>query len=435
MVRFVVTTIYNIAVLIVVVTTRHRRVWTLQEAIFAERILLCFGTRQLLFSGRRLPTKKLGAYKHLQPFVRALRARLIPVERYLLDRSIAKMVWLLQGAEATDPRDFVYAILGLIRSQEAAVIKIDYNLPCHILFSTATFASLKCSGTYETLRLALIDNRRTDSLPTWSLDFANIQFPDWVRWDGRFEFSRRHPYHCAQRFQFLTSGVSLDASQTHLSIAGVTCDTIARVVVAKLDRPKLGYFFSFVEKAAALAKATLRKSKRKKPKRPCAAYLLYELHEILTEHWSVRDKCSTVDKTYESISTQMHAYYADPADFLRLWNKLMYVEYVGDYGLEALHVDNPEIESYVHYARLVAGDGMSVALFVTHTGLMGLAPPSVTEGDALVLIPSKSPFMLLRRRGDRYAFRGLPWVHGFMNDAFWYTFTGEGLQEEKFVLE
>jgi hypothetical protein len=101
----------------------------------------------------------------------------------------------------------------------------------------------------------------------------------------------------------------------------------------------------------------------------------------------------------------------------------------GTFETEAASLD------FAKYATEVA---LGQALFVTKTGVLGIAPATLTNGDILVVVRSRWPFIILRPTGQCFKFRGLAYVHSFMLRAFWDHYPDRGFeefQEETFVLE
>lgn len=78
---------------------------------------------------------------------------------------------------ATDPRDIIYGLLGLVETWEPDQRRIepDYSLPCSTLYTRATLALLEY-GFVRAIRLAASAKSRED-LPSWVPDFSQRDAP------------------------------------------------------------------------------------------------------------------------------------------------------------------------------------------------------------------------------------------------------------------
>jgi hypothetical protein len=71
--------------------------------------------------------------------------------------------------------------------------------------------------------------------------------------------------------------------------------------------------------------------------------------------------------------------------------------------------------------------------FITREGRMGLGPPTLNEGDAVVILEGGGMPFILRKKGNRYQLIGCAYVHGVMKGE---AFTaGLGLKREYFTLK
>lgn len=89
---------------------------------------------------------------------------------------------------ATDPRDKVYAGLGLVSDQRVEPIRPDYGLSVSAVYQTATCNILKAEDCFKILYHLDTEERRSD-LPSWCLDFSTSQ------WRHFFKQHIWYPYH------------------------------------------------------------------------------------------------------------------------------------------------------------------------------------------------------------------------------------------------
>jgi hypothetical protein len=74
--------------------------------------------------------------------------------------------------KCADPRDHIYAILGLVRQDAAAKIPIDYSLPTAQVFEQFVISMIESS---QRLRMSLCNmGARTLQLPSWVPDFSCV---------------------------------------------------------------------------------------------------------------------------------------------------------------------------------------------------------------------------------------------------------------------
>jgi hypothetical protein len=85
------------------------------------------------------------------------------------------MYVLNHGRSATDPRDKVYGLLGLVNPDEADRIQPDYTIDCSQVFAKATFESMRSQGNWNPLGCVLFTEARIEDLPSWAVDFNHTQ--------------------------------------------------------------------------------------------------------------------------------------------------------------------------------------------------------------------------------------------------------------------
>jgi hypothetical protein len=99
------------------------------------------------------------------------------------------------GLEATDPRDKVFALLGLLEHSAQAEFNIDYSRSVEYTYAEATTKIIRQSGSLEVFLLAGTPRARDLLLPSWSPDWracnrqsqlerlwlrASTCYPDWA---------------------------------------------------------------------------------------------------------------------------------------------------------------------------------------------------------------------------------------------------------------
>lgn len=146
------------------------RVWVLQELVSARNAVVCIGTSRApwgAFLGgvndkiRDIPLEV--RHQTLKDRSSLAQRRLDDVKRQhgtgsqaiictkcgtLLDTHSPNLLELIEATcicYATDPRDKIFALLGLVRSPHPQGVSIDYNIPSHVVFA---YTTLHLLGTY-----------------------------------------------------------------------------------------------------------------------------------------------------------------------------------------------------------------------------------------------------------------------------------------------
>lgn len=125
------------------------RMWVMQELLLARHALLCVGRD-------RVPWPKT-AFTFLRPEFGL--ANLSRIQRLMLKRSgtlsILQMFMLLQDCACTDPRDRIFAILGLVDPLDAASNFADYSLSLQEVQTRLVMTSVENYGKLYVLSCAV----------------------------------------------------------------------------------------------------------------------------------------------------------------------------------------------------------------------------------------------------------------------------------------
>lgn len=143
----------------------------------------------------------------------------------LLDATLGGLLIRHRIKRATDPRDKVYSLLGLVSSEKQSRIPVDYDLDTASVFkNVAAFIAtgehdLRFLAENKVPRVHLSDLDKSFSLPSWVPNWANIHEGDMVRLD------RSAPWNSA-------SGASVPEAYVHncdiLCVKGVRIGTITK---------------------------------------------------------------------------------------------------------------------------------------------------------------------------------------------------------------
>ena len=226
----------------------YMRAWVVQEFILARKVYMCYGRHRTLYTKSWLnevasppevyngdiwnfrPRRwKPPKWKHTIDLTKHLQRRFEQLRTFreyqplteLADPSARPPLGILEAAHcmreasATNPRDKVYSILGLIDQREVQLVGFDYSISCAELFGKATFASMKVRGDLDVLVLRKLNAEASSGLPSWAVDFTNHD-PN-----GGYVFNQ--PVSSSLHF----SATSMDSSYLRLSLSGAMMGKIA----------------------------------------------------------------------------------------------------------------------------------------------------------------------------------------------------------------
>jgi hypothetical protein len=159
------------------------RIWILQEAVSAKRLILQWGSEDLpwevlLEVVERAESFYLVKVKLFRPNAFGVRASILAI-RSLRSETVVPLQHLLkvsEGHRASNHRDRIFAILGLIKNSPSFGIVPRYNVPEYAVFRHTTAAMIWKD---KDLQVLAVFNKSPDNrllgLPTWS--------PDWSKSD------------------------------------------------------------------------------------------------------------------------------------------------------------------------------------------------------------------------------------------------------------
>lgn len=183
-----------------------KRIWTLQEAVLATRDpVIRFGPYTMTWEMLSPLLHSLnGQYQELQPkeFIKHLKnIRFLKNQVSTGSCSLSSASLRAGITKATEPRDHVYGLLGLISSSEVTCIQPNYNDSLMNVYARATFAAMQCSArTDSLLRIVFISEsdqisgkgQENDSDSLGAPNLRSLGYFSWILDWGR-DFSRYAP--------------------------------------------------------------------------------------------------------------------------------------------------------------------------------------------------------------------------------------------------
>lgn len=298
--------------------------------------------------------------------------------------------YLLRNSAATDPRDFIYGLLGLLDQQDRDQITLDYVLEPMKIYQKVGYLLWK-QHTERTLSELLpifnfhgIDN----GFPSWVPDFASQPIRGWR--DHR-TIQGREPWRKQSRNPF-------ELDQSVLVLQGVIFDVVDNVITTP---DKFGNIEEIVPFLRDVEESLLEAIDRSIPQHHSLKPLIGLKYE------------ETLLQTFTKSTVETGELFPGLEDE-RVWAKLM--------GREAL---SPEIASAVggdKYSRLFArlstmlrGKLLGRKVMTSEAGFVGIGVPQIEVGDIITFIFGSTAPLILRRYADYYRIVGSAYVSGLMD--------------------
>ncbi|KAH8702941.1 heterokaryon incompatibility protein-domain-containing protein [Phaeosphaeriaceae sp. PMI808] len=402
------------------------RIWTIQEFIIPHSAIFIWGPfslqRDILnLAGYRLQLDVMMEFFDAEfqlcrrQYRSLLRRLLYPTMGFVYstikdDTLDLLMRW--RHRDASDPRDKVYALLGLLPPgvlQSAQCC--SYDIPVANLFSQVTIDLIKEEGGLRPLIGSSDLAHITPSLPSWAIDFACSQRL------GRRQLKWWNHSHRYKEFSANgTFGLSLQTSKMcdALLMRGVLVDEIYGVSevykVSETERITHSSTLKIIESARTLV------DRSKMILALPATYITKQSWE--TAFWRTMVGDLIMDEYPVERAGPQHEYlFPELLLYLQGENARIDVDISDD-----IHFSNALHES-------VYGMVTDHAFFITKTGYIGFGPPDTRPGDQVwVLYGGQVPFILHKSKESKVP-DGLSQFR-LVGDAFVYgIMDGEAVQE------
>ncbi|KAL8821404.1 MAG: hypothetical protein Q9223_000553 [Gallowayella weberi] len=296
-----------------------------------------------------------------------------------------------RGREATDQRDRIYGLLGLITDNLRNLIKVDYTWQTSDCYLHICKALITREPTLTILSMAS-SIQKAPSLPSWCPDLSSEQKETIVYCfntgfkAGFHDWPSRH------------STIEISSHDNSISIPGFRVD-----VIKKVCRTRYTTFPENESQYGALATKNLAWD----------AECLALFHETFPERGN--DGFEAYSRTHIANHLNFtapvpptYALQNDYRNLNRFWTAL-------SQGLES-KIDTAAKEGVIDYAKAMALQE-SRKFIVTEGGRMGLGPSDVRAGDVVCVFYSAAPLFVLRFEGKmtRGMLIGDAFVDGLMD--------------------
>ncbi|KAK4971290.1 hypothetical protein LTR42_007016 [Elasticomyces elasticus] len=431
------------------------RVWCVQEYILGKKIYLCYGRTEMLYHDKSFGMLCKAYQAHSGTILHALDR----LERILDDCELEKPKSLLEAAQMTrdaaagDPRDKVYALLGILPHAATDRIVPDYTLSTWQVYAQATFASMIASNSLDSLALTTAQPSAEPDLPSWVLHFSRVGTAPQPGLEGfayisldESDVEDNEDDDAGVRWpgcELVGSPATLSQDLRELGVQGITFATVSTSYHcpsvpantqddesitgpydgdATLMRPSEHELLVLLP----LAEAQLA-DESPEPGRNEIAYLADP-----RQNKNMLDKSPIASLRRKEGSTP-------PAEdiinrWLESWNQDVKLRcpFNGrqlDHGTD-VHGTRTSAVAFVGYSQIRG----VLDCFAMSNGFLGMASVVVLEGDTVALLEGCNYPVALRRYGANWKFVGICLVHGIDNGQLLEVWDGLQLRDEDFVI-
>ncbi|KAF4633399.1 hypothetical protein G7Y89_g4718 [Cudoniella acicularis] len=394
-----------------------RRIWVVQEAAMACESTVVCGSYSVKWDHISNVARSVRMNGHLGQFPVGFFAPGISsvVVIYHLSQAhkdqdktwgLLGMLRLTRKYMATDPRDKVFAMMGVVTTPGSMGLDLDYRLSAEEVYLSVATHNLE-----ELKDLELLANSGVSSAP------ENPKLPSWVpdwshRNDGRAIIAAT-----AKRVGFCASGesqpmLSISADRKILTIRGAVIDTISQLdtsVLVEEEESELDHTSQASQARIALRSkacfanfAALAEGAHKFP----------EGHSREESLW--RTLCG--NQTAGIPPERAPPEYATAYRLIRKYHKVTAAD--GSMDIAALHriVVPVDYSNFTAFMNQVGEHCTGRNLCVTAGGYLGSVPNgSITEDKVCILFGSRVPFVLRECGKGLFKLVGECYIHGIMD--------------------
>lgn len=379
------------------------RVWTIQEAAASSDLIVYFGPYQMTWKdfSDSFITNTAGYFHMDQSELQSLRGaenclsaneRLAVSLKFLeydLFRNkdiklLSNVAALTMTAQATDPRDHVLGLLGLIPADTASVIPCDYTKSASEIFALATYGAILTE--FSMAIWQCVYPEASDSVPSWAVDFAAS---DHGSGEPMAQSIRGTQFFHSITLKQDRQTISLSADTKTLTIRGRILDRVDMIQPFSIDpkhwkpsqvpMPLLVGLWIAWKSSPVLALSQERFDENIQRRPPADAM------KIVTDGY-------TQGTDLDDLLGQM----------FRLWEDTVHLPPV-------LKNTGSSTELIWSYIMLQTKD---FHVLSTAAGFLGYALNTVAINDMVVLIKSSGLPVILRPKGDAWTFQGFVYIHG-----------------------
>ncbi|KAK5705637.1 hypothetical protein LTR17_021503 [Elasticomyces elasticus] len=362
-------------------------------------------------------------------------------------------------ADVTDPKDRVYALLGVIPNNESRLIVPDYTLPTWEIYAQATYASVAGTRTLDILAVTPAARSSELDLPSWVVDFSTVPFVATVadtlalwRRNGviglydtqQVKVSVSWPC-CELTEEDMPAQISLD--RRFLKIIGVRfCNIVASHSFGARDmEPEIALASSAVQPKLArhlcdlLAIAMRQLICDTSPTHEQSHEKIVCYNDESVENLTPLELYKMTIGSWWRVSSKRWDHYPLTMAWFRHWSDTMNLRTVKggrvvSKGVDTKDVRDSSFSSAVFQFFDYADAREILQFFVLTNGTIGLACAILEADDTVVLIKGgKYPFVL-KRSSSEWILKGICLIPSIMQGELIEVWGGLDLKEETFDL-
>jgi Heterokaryon incompatibility protein (HET) len=411
------------------------RVWILQEIALARSATILCGDQRLPWSemvdaAGYIKSRAIDALVDCDPSGIQHLSELVSVTQRQTGITLLQALLLSRTSEATDPRDRVYALLGLTSDNASKAIEPDYTQSVADVFTMTTIQIIQHEKSLSVL--SHVENfawrPKAPELPSW--------IPDWASPAKSTPFlSSSYEMQPVEFRATLDSSpdISFVSTDRVCNVKGYIVDTIRNIgrrFYLLEPRNKLGEMgkrrHAFKWASVEVMVQSLLQWERlayRQPSYPTHETVQSAYHKTIIANQHVADSAlPSLSSLYASFSSFYHNSFTKRSVAAWLSSTQLVLELVKD-------ADQPAIAAY--YQKMLRAS-VGRRFCVTEKGFFALVPASVTPGDRVVLLKGgKTPYVVRPKSDDLWRFLGDCYVHGLMRGEAWDP--TRDLQEFMFV--
>jgi hypothetical protein len=441
-----------------------QRIWVVQEVAAASSVVVCLGSRLFPWSD----------IARIAPLLE-MRAKLAPINKEIHGASHMSLVssenWepqplsmllvFFRHFNATDPRDKVYALLGLATDASELALEPDYSNSVAKVYWAASRAILMKRRSLNILYMVgYASVEYEDELPSWVPDWSNTHIPapfitfkneDPVpnqNFCANKGLSSSQPPTCDDEKRLILQGVKFEAVDKAgpeiTRVSNSAYDTIVDLLPQFLNTIKINALYRTGEDVKAAFALTLTASRNSKREfvSDKAAHLsdfnayLNKCCSFPTEPWSLKQNIRVAifaliaiylivfdfGEMLEGLKNPipLTVFSGVPLIYLapfisrnirRWWFIAGLKRHILYSGVSYSASSNANTEDFQF--SLIYGSHHR-RFFTTTTGYFGVGPSTMQSGDFVVILCDAVAPFVLRQEGDEFRLVGACYVHGIM---------------------
>lgn len=434
-----------------------KRIWIVQETIMAKEVVFNIGVNKcpgwVVYAGLEIAGSFESQLKALAvdfvtvwAFRRALcRHPEHKHEKYKGKRDMVSLLKTFRLRDATDPRDKVYALLGITSDDSGQLgINIRYDRSVAETYTEVAIAILKATNDLSLLDLLKPLLKPIPNLPSWVPDWSDTRLPlsplGGIKKLSANEDTSDTKYAATSDSSVSAVHASLDG---HLSLSGYICDIVTDAGIAM---PTADVEFDIISKAYTPCRSDTMRDKViqmgrlwKWVRERLHVYEDWEKIARVTEN-NADDPYPTGEESIEvykyTLQTGPNTPSHIPMNDFQAWrnNYQVYFDFLtkaesfsidsvytpdGRIGVAGIEFMGAMMEMKKLPEQPQFGCTMGRRLVRTADGYLGLVPAATVVGDSIALVKGMKTPVIVREKDEDWVIVGLAYVHGMMNGEVW----------------